>query len=102
MNKIKKEVYLFEIKHSKEKSPEQTKHLENNEFINYIKTNFGKIAGKAVLYNGKNDFTTKIPRINAGKFLKTITKQYNTKKINIKKIISPEIDIQKHKNQLCM
>lgn len=88
MNKPKKEVYLFEIKHSKEKDDEQEKHLENQEFMNYIENNFGKIVGKAILYNGKNDFTRKTPRINAAKFLKELTNQAIKNNINIKKIIS--------------
>ncbi len=92
-DKQKKEIFLFEIKHSAENTPEQTQHLENKEFLNKIKDSFGKIAGRYVLYNGNNDFSTEIPRISAVDFLNTI---YQLKKENI---IDINLSIQKIKDK---
>ncbi len=41
LNKQTRDVFLFEIKHSSKVDNEQTKHLESEQFINYIKDNFG-------------------------------------------------------------
>ena len=92
-DKQKKEIFLFEIKHSAENTPKQTQHLENKEFLNKIKDSFGKIAGRYVLYNGNNDFSTEIPRISAVDFLNTI---YQLKKENI---IDINLSIQKIKDK---
>lgn len=71
-DKIKKETYLFEIKHSSENVELQSKHLEDDKFLSYIEENFGPIQGRAVLYNGKTDYSTQVPRISAATFLKKI------------------------------
>lgn len=68
-DKERKESYLFEIKHSSKNVPEQSIHLENNDFIDYIENNFGPIKGRAVLYNGKTTEETPVPRISAKDFL---------------------------------
>lgn len=69
IDKSAKEVYLFEIKHSKENVPEQSRHLEDQEFLDYIESNYGTIVTKAVLYNGETDLSNSIPRISAQDFL---------------------------------
>lgn len=71
-DKLNKEVYLFEIKHSSQIHESQSKHLESENFIEYVKLNFGTIKGCAVLYNGNNDVSMKIPRFNAAAFLEHI------------------------------
>ena len=89
INKELGEAYLFEIKHSKMNAPEQSYHLENADFVEYIENNFGKIKEKAVLYMGKTDISTPVPRINAKDFLVTT---YNT--VNL--LVNPEeYDINK-------
>ena len=69
IDKSAKEVYLFEIKHSKENVPEQSRHLEDQEFLDYIESNYGTIVTKAVLYNRETDLSNSIPRISAQDFL---------------------------------
>lgn len=69
IDKKLKEVYLFEIKHSKENVPEQSHHLEDSEFLDYIEENYGTVVEKAVLYNGETDLSDLVPRISAQDFL---------------------------------
>lgn len=92
-DKQNKEIFLFEIKHSTETVAEQTQHLENQEYIRNIENSFGKIAGRYVLYNGSNDFSTEIPRISAVDFLNTL---YDLKKENIMDV---NLTIQKIKDK---
>lgn len=71
-DKEQKNVFLFEVKHSKENVPSQSKNLENEDFLEYINENFGEIIGRAVLYMGETDASDVIPRISASDFLKMI------------------------------
>lgn len=45
--------YLFEIKSSNLVLEDHEKHLNNDDFINYINENFGEVNGKYVIYGGK-------------------------------------------------
>ena len=62
-------MYLFEIKHSTQNIPEQSRHLEDEAFLKYIKDNFGPVKGRAVLYNGETTDVPEVPRISAADFL---------------------------------
>ena len=68
-DKEKKDVYLFEIKHSTQNIPELSRHLEDEAFLKYIKDNFGPVKGRAVLYNGETTDVPEVPRISAADFL---------------------------------
>lgn len=96
-DKKKKETYLFEIKHSKEVVEQQSKHLENERFNQYVEENFGQVKRTIVLYNGETDCSLKVPRISAAKFLKELTTQFNTKDFDMDKFIDSLIT----KDSLC-
>lgn len=68
-DKKEKNCFLFEIIHTKNVTPEQSLHLESQDFIEQINVNFGEISGRAVLYNGPNNSELKVPRINVSDFL---------------------------------
>lgn len=68
-DKETEEVFLFEIKHSKQIAPEQSIHLEDEEFISYIEKNFGQVKRVAVLYNGETSTGERTPRVSAKDFL---------------------------------
>lgn len=103
-DKEKKETYLFEIKHSNKAIKEQSIHLENKVFSQYVEKHFGKIKKTAVLYNGETDCSLKVPRISAAKFLKELTTQFNTKDFDMNKFIdsllsnSPQPKLTKKRN----
>ena len=86
-DKEKKETYLFEIKHSKEVVEQQSKHLENERFNQYVEENFGQVKRTIVLYNGEIDTSLTVPRISVTKFLKELSKQFNTKDFDMNKFI---------------
>ena len=86
-DKQKKEMFLFEIKHSKENVPEQSKHLENKEFLETVEKSFGKVKFEAVLYNGKSDFSTKIPRLSAVDFLNVMYELERENKMEMTKVV---------------
>lgn len=70
--------YLFEIKSSNLVLEEHEKHLNNEDFINYINENFGEVNGKYVIYSGKNYINDKnIIYINSEYFLEKIYKNKN-------------------------
>ena len=86
-DKEKKETYLFEIKHSKEVVEQQSKQLENERFNQYVEENFGQVKRTIVLYNGEIDTSLTVPRISVTKFLKELSKQFNTKDFDMNKFI---------------
>ena len=47
----------------------QTYHLENRDFLNYITNNYGEVNGRYVLYCGQTTYSNAIPRINIDEFL---------------------------------
>lgn len=87
-NRDNRDVTLFEIKHSSTNVPHQSSNLENLEFIEYIEENFGRVANKAVLYNGKTDYSTAVPRISASEFLITLYKQSHTPDNGIENVLN--------------
>ena len=68
-DKDRKDVYLFEVKHSSQFTPEQENHLRCKSFMDYIRSDFGDIKYKAVLFLGDTDFNHAIPRIKVEDFL---------------------------------
>ena len=65
-----KQIYLLEVKYSEIKTVEQIANLTNATLNNYIEEKFdGKIAGRAVIYNGETDLTGEIKYINASEYL---------------------------------
>ena len=48
VDREKKESYLFEIKHSDKVVDRQTRHLQNEDFINYVSENFAPVEKNVV------------------------------------------------------
>lgn len=64
----KNESYLFEVKYSNQIVEEQTKHLRNEHFTQYVDENFGKVTGRFVLYTGESNCMNEIPYLNVEKY----------------------------------
>jgi len=63
----------FEIKHSAQRVPEQSRHLRNDEMVSLITPRFGKLEGRFVLYLGEDyDGEDGIAYRNAEQFLKNL------------------------------
>ncbi len=63
----------FEIKHSKQMAPEQTRHLRDAEKCALVERRFGKLVRKYVLYLGeRKDTEDDITYRNAEEFLKEL------------------------------
>lgn len=79
------DVYLFEIKYSESPEDTHTKNLRNEHFINYVKTNFGNVAGRFVIYMGEQnrikDDMGCIDFVNAETFLKEIPHAHSFKEL---------------------
>ncbi len=63
---------LFEIKHSKERAEEQSRHLLDAEKCQKAEEQYGKITSKYVLYRGKSMATEEVDYWNVSEYLKTI------------------------------
>ena len=72
VDREKKESYLFEIKHSDKVVDRQTRHLQNEDFINYVSENFAPVKKCCVIYNGQPTKIDSIDYLNAEKFLMTV------------------------------
>lgn len=70
----KNESYLFEIKYSNQIVEEQTKHLRNEHFRQYVDENFGKVINRFVIYTGESHCSTnEIPYLNAETYLNELS-----------------------------
>lgn len=110
----KKESYLFEIKHSDKIVENQTRHLRNEKFINYVSENFAPVKKCCVIYNGRPTRNGSIDYLNAEKFLQCIhemdlSRQENLDKLfqtkEIEKELKPETKRKKKKekkNNICL
>lgn len=110
----KKESYLFEIKHSDQVVDKQTRHLRNEDFINYISENFAPVKKCCVIYNGQPTRNGAIDYLNAEKFLMCIHEMDLSKRENLDKLfqtdeiekeINPETKSKKKKakkNNICL
>ena len=68
-----KGIYLFEVKYSEQIDEEQTTHLKDETFINYIESFFDeKVIERVVIYNGPTDLQEHIKYINAEEYLSKI------------------------------
>jgi hypothetical protein len=85
-DKKQNECYLFEIKHSSENVKEQSRHLENEAFLDYVEEHFGTIKGRAVLYNGQGD-DSPVPRISASLFMKQLYDDFEKADFTIEKTL---------------
>ena len=72
VDREKKECYLFEIKHSDQVVERQTRHLRNEDFINYVSENFAPVKKCCVIYSGQPTHNDTIAYLNAEKFLMTV------------------------------
>lgn len=82
----KKESYLFEIKHSDKIVDNQTRHLRNKEFLNYVSENFAPVKKCCVIYTGQPTRIGTIDYLNAEKFLMSIHNMQLSKKVDLEKI----------------
>lgn len=72
VDREKKESYLFEIKHSDQVVDRQTRHLRNEDFINYVSENFAPVKKCCVIYSGQPTKNGTIDYLNAEEFLMTV------------------------------
>lgn len=63
---------IYEIKHSEKIVDRQTRYLRDEEKTSRIEKRFGRIAGKYVLYRGKNAETDGIGYVNVEEYLKNL------------------------------
>ncbi|MBO4325497.1 MAG: AAA family ATPase [Lachnospiraceae bacterium] len=66
---------IYEIKHSAEIAPEQTRHLRDADKCNATAFRFGTIAGKYVIYRGKSTEVDGIRYVNAEEYLLGLGKE---------------------------
>ncbi len=64
---------IFEIKHSKERVPEQLKNLKNDQKCRDTEFRFGKIVGKYVIYRGETTSFCGVEYKNVKEYLKSLT-----------------------------
>ncbi len=85
------EVHLFEIKHSDRIVEEQTRHLRNELFLNYIRENFGEVKSRSVIYLGGDQKVEnpsgEISYWNAEKFLERVHKMHVEKKVDFAELL---------------
>lgn len=63
---------IYEIKHSKEKIPEQYRHLIDEDKCNLTTHRFGNIEEKYVIYRGESDTYNNIQYLNVEEYLKSL------------------------------
>lgn len=66
---------IYEIKHSAEIAPEQTRHLRDADKCNATAFRFGTITGKYVIYRGKSTEVDGIRYVNAEEYLLGLGKE---------------------------
>ena len=66
--------YLFEVKYSTEPHLSHSKHLLNDNFIEYIEDNFSSVKGKFVIYNGETGIFNDVQHINTRDFFYALNK----------------------------
>lgn len=63
---------IYEVKYSKEKVPEQSRHLEDEEKCAMTIHRYGEITGKYVIYRGKTSDLNDIHYVNVEEYLKAL------------------------------
>lgn len=91
-DKERKETYIFDVDYSSEHVQEQCLTLESDDFCKFIEDNFGRIAGKVILYDGDTILEHKTPRVSISRFLKTLYKCKNEPIITFKDILDRVYD----------
>lgn len=72
-NKAENECAIYEVKHSRERVSEQSRHLRNEEMLAKTTPRYGTLAGRYVLYLGEDaDTEDGIAYRNAERFLKNL------------------------------
>ena len=67
---------IFEIKHSAETDPEQSRHLRDPKKCADITSRFGTITGKYVIYRGESKTEDGLQYINAEEYLMRLPSEY--------------------------
>ena len=68
---------IYEIKHSAEIVPEQTRHLRDEEKCKATEHRFGSITGKFVIYRGPEAAVEGVRYLNVEEFLCNLIRKYN-------------------------
>ena len=95
LDKQKGESYLFEEKYSNQIVIDQTKHLRNTDFLEYIDENFGKVKSRLVLYTGASSKQNDVLYLNAATYLKRLSIVSNTPRPEIKQLLNENCNTSK-------
>ena len=95
VDKQKGESYLFEVKYSNQIVIDQTKHLRNTDFLEYIDENFGKVKSRLVLYTGASSKQNDVLYLNAATYLKRLSIVSNTPRPEIKQLLNENCNTSK-------
>lgn len=63
---------IYEVKYSKERVPDQYRHLENEDKCAMATHRYGEITGKYVIYRGEDDFSGDVKYLNVEEYLKSL------------------------------
>lgn len=63
---------LYEVKYSRERIPEQYRHLEDKEKCSMTAHRYGDISGKYVIYRGETDASGDVQYLNVEEYLKAL------------------------------
>lgn len=88
VDKQKGKSYLFKVKYSNQIVIDQTKYLRNNEFLEYIDKNFGKVKSRLVLYMGDSSQQDDILYLSAETYLKRLSIVSNTPRPEIEQLLN--------------
>lgn len=63
---------IYEIKHSKERTPEQCRHITNEEKCEMTAHRYGEIKGRYVIYRGEDAIVNDVRYLNVEDYLKAL------------------------------
>ncbi|MCR4926397.1 MAG: AAA family ATPase [Lachnospiraceae bacterium] len=63
---------IYEVKYSKERVPDQYRHLENEDKCAMAAHRYGENTGKYVIYRGEGDFSGDVKYLNVEEYLKSL------------------------------
>lgn len=93
------EAHLFEIKFSDQQVEEQTKHLQNEEFISYVNQNFGTVKSRSVIYNGIDTEEKGMKYINAETYLCRIHEMKLDRNAEFDKLLDASVKTDRKKEK---
>lgn len=63
---------LYEVKHSKERHPSQTRHIKDADKSRLVELRYGSIEGRFVVYRGESGEVDGVEYLNAEEYLKSL------------------------------